>query len=111
MDAIKNFLGKVGTELKAFFDALWSTAKELADSKKAILTALASILTLLVTAYPELAKYQDVVYTKVDVALGILVVLFGLIDAIKAAKTNVVELKAPEIKLPAGITEVNNIAV
>jgi hypothetical protein len=39
------------------------------------------------------------------------VVLFGLIDAIKAAKTNVVELKAPEIKLPAGITEVNNIAV
>ena len=73
-------------EAKEFFDNVWATIKLLAESRKAILTAIAAILSLAVTAIPELQAYQDVVYNRVDVVLGILVILIGLIDAIEANK-------------------------
>ena len=80
---VKTVVGELGGVLLA----LLSTLRELADSKKAILTALIGISALLVTAYPALSQYKDVVITQVDVWLGVLVLLFGLIDGIKAAKT------------------------
>jgi hypothetical protein len=78
-----------GTGLKDFFTAFGRTLKELADSRKAIVTGLASSMTLAVTAFPALSNYADAV-TKVDVLLGILVIAFGVIDAVQASKSPVV---------------------
>ena len=67
---------------------VWCVIKLLAGSRKAILVALASTLSLLVVAIPELEPYRQVVYDRVDVFLGILVVILGLIDVIKANAAN-----------------------
>lgn len=80
---------RLGTELKEFAGNVWGVLKELAGSRRAVLAALGSALSLLVVAVPELAKYQDAVYTKVDVFLGLLVILFGLVDAIEARNAGV----------------------
>ena len=75
---------KILAEIGEFLAGFWFVMKELAFSRKAVLVALASTLSLLVVAIPELAKYQDVVYTKVDVFLSLLVVAITLIDTIEA---------------------------
>jgi hypothetical protein len=77
---MKKILSEVGEFLLGF----WFVLKELAFSRKAVLVALASALSLLVVAVPDLAKFQDVIYTKVDVFLGLLVILIGLIDTFEA---------------------------
>lgn len=75
---------KLLDEVKEFFGGFWFVMKELAYSRKALLVALASALSLLVVAVPDLAKYQEVIYTKVDVFLGLLVILIGLVDTFEA---------------------------
>jgi cytochrome c biogenesis factor len=81
---MKALLAKPFVEVGEVLANIWGTLKLLAGSRKAILTAIAAVLALAVTAMPELAQYQEVVYNRVDVLLGILVILIGLIDAIEA---------------------------
>jgi hypothetical protein len=81
---------KLLSEVGEFWAGLWFVLKELAYSRKAVLVALASALSLLVVAIPDLAKYQDVVYTKIDVFLGLLVILIGLIDTFEAKSAGTV---------------------
>lgn len=85
---MKALLAKPFVEVGELLGNVWCVLKLLAGSRKAILVALASILSLLVVAVPELQQYQTAVYERVDVFLGILVVILGLVEAIEANAKN-----------------------
>ena len=69
-----------------FFKGLGSVLVKLASSRKAVLVAVASGLAVWVAVDPAAAAYQDVVYNKVDVFLGLLATLIALEDGLKGLK-------------------------
>ncbi len=83
---MKNFLGGIA----AFWAALWSTLKELADSKKAVVSFLAVAINIGAQFFPQYQAQLDRVLPSVDAFFILLVAAIGLIDALNAHRGNAV---------------------
>ncbi len=67
-----------------FFRALARTARELADSKKAVLAFIAIAVPVAAELLPQYAPQLNRVAPTVDGVLVLLIALIGLIDALEA---------------------------
>lgn len=85
MTFVKKMFGEVGQ----FIGALWGTVKELAGSRKAVLSFLAIAVPVAAQLLPQYAEQINRIAPLTDGVLVLLVALIGLIDGISASKGGV----------------------